>query len=155
MMTSYTVYKTYVIVGDYNFLTTEEGQTGYSADWKLVSRAEDPLEEEQIDYNDGNWHSWNGGECPVNSESEVQYTTKAGSTDGSGQLVRHLRWSKNVESSDIVAFRVSKVYIPEVITGSEEELWFVKDNKHQGYLKLTQTPCDNIWDEVIHVKVVV
>lgn len=23
------------------------------------------------DYNDGNWHEWNGGECPVHPESEI------------------------------------------------------------------------------------
>ena len=25
------------------------------------------------DYNDGNWHGWNGGECPVHQESIVEY----------------------------------------------------------------------------------
>lgn len=24
------------------------------------------------DYNDGNWHIWNGGECPVHPKSEVE-----------------------------------------------------------------------------------
>ena len=24
------------------------------------------------DYNDGNWHGWNGGECPVHPKSEVE-----------------------------------------------------------------------------------
>lgn len=24
-----------------------------------------------IDYNDGEWHGWNGGECPVHPESEI------------------------------------------------------------------------------------
>ena len=24
------------------------------------------------DYNDGKWHGWNGGECPVHPESEIE-----------------------------------------------------------------------------------
>lgn len=24
------------------------------------------------DYNDGNWHEWNGGECPVHPKSEIE-----------------------------------------------------------------------------------
>jgi hypothetical protein len=59
-----------------------------------------------IDYNDGKWHGWNGGECPVHPESIVDvlhavngilnYPLKAGST----------AWA----SSDLAAFRVIKPY---------------------------------------------
>ena len=24
------------------------------------------------DYNDGNWHAWNGGDCPVHPKSEIE-----------------------------------------------------------------------------------
>ena len=27
-----------------------------------------------INYNDGNWHGWNGGECPVHPKSMVEAT---------------------------------------------------------------------------------
>ena len=27
--------------------------------------------ERGVDYNDGNWHGWNGGECPVHPDSEI------------------------------------------------------------------------------------
>ena len=31
-------------------------------------------------YNDGNWHGWNGGECPVHPETEVTITYPSGLT---------------------------------------------------------------------------
>lgn len=30
------------------------------------------------DYNDGNWHGWNGGECPVHPESLIELRTTNG-----------------------------------------------------------------------------
>ena len=30
------------------------------------------------DYNDGNWHGWNGGECPVHPESLIELRTPYG-----------------------------------------------------------------------------
>lgn len=30
------------------------------------------------DYNDGNWHGWNGGECPVHPESLIELRTPSG-----------------------------------------------------------------------------
>jgi hypothetical protein len=32
------------------------------------------------DYNDGNWHGWNGGECPVHPQTEVSATHVCGTT---------------------------------------------------------------------------
>jgi hypothetical protein len=28
------------------------------------------------DYNDGKWHGWNGGECPVHPRSRIEWTRK-------------------------------------------------------------------------------
>jgi hypothetical protein len=30
------------------------------------------MEREMTDYNDGNWHGWQGGDCPVHPKSEVE-----------------------------------------------------------------------------------
>ena len=30
------------------------------------------------DYNDGKWHGWNGGECPVHPESELKVWFQSG-----------------------------------------------------------------------------
>lgn len=55
------------------------------------------------DYNDGKWHGWNGGECPVHPKSIVQ----AMEENGSG-------WKSEAENCDwrlmCGAFRVTKEY---------------------------------------------
>jgi hypothetical protein len=41
------------------------------------------------DYNDGKWHGWNGGECPVDPDSEIEayYFPDAASTGHPWQFV--------------------------------------------------------------------
>lgn len=34
-----------------------------------------------VDYNDGEWHGWNGGECPVHPESEIDAVWPSGIDD--------------------------------------------------------------------------
>lgn len=57
------------------------------------------------DYNDGKWHGWNGGECPVHSDSLVDVVTYIG---GSYCDARASTWEWNSDYSPIVAFRVVK-----------------------------------------------
>ena len=71
------------------------------------------------DYNDGNWHGWNGGECPVHSLSVVEYVWLDLSLEKAGLMrgneARHAAWSQ------VVRFRVVDPYVePEVRTG---ECW--------------------------------
>ena len=75
------------------------------------------------DYNDGNWHGWNGGECPVHPLSlvEVRFVdgdrTHFRQTDTAGEHV----WEWTDDYDDIVVFRVVKPYVePETRTG---ECW--------------------------------
>ena len=75
------------------------------------------------DYNDGNWHGWNGGECPVHPLSlvEVRFVdgdrTHFRQTDTAGEHV----WEWTDDYDDSVVFRVVKPYVePEVRTG---ECW--------------------------------
>ena len=108
-----------------------------------------------IDYNDGKWHEWTGGENPVHPLSEVHYTVGNGYTNGGQRLSGVLRWDI-MGSHGIVAFRVSKVYPPveikEPTLVETRELWFVKDFSKRAYLRLDYAPNRGYWDEVIHVK---
>ena len=62
-------------------------------------------------YNDGNWHGWNGGECPMHGRCDVQIvwqfkdgTIRDGQSTGPAY---DWNWEGN-EHGDIVAFRVIK-----------------------------------------------
>jgi|GEM_PF-3882926 len=73
-------------------------------------------------YNNGNWHGWNGGECPVHPESEVQWVHQShyGSTDMAGDLT----WK--LGRTGIVAFRVTKPYLEP----KKPREWFALVNKY-------------------------
>ena len=70
------------------------------------------------DYNDGKWHGWNGGECPVHGDSHVEYVTlnEPGISDAGS-----LDW--NTEILPIIAFRVTKQH------REPRELW-LRDTGH-------------------------
>jgi hypothetical protein len=61
------------------------------------------------DYNDGKWHGWNGGECPVHPESVVEVlTTYPGKNDG---FAGSFTWDDQDGFGHwIVAFRVITPY---------------------------------------------
>lgn len=62
------------------------------------------------DYNDGKWHGWNGGECPVHPKSELEAVCVSTMPGGYGRVTwRHagdMTWDS--ETSAIIAFRVVK-----------------------------------------------
>ena len=72
------------------------------------------------DYNDGKWHGWNGGECPVHGDSHVEYVTlnEPGISDAGS-----LDW--NTEILPIIAFRVVKQH-------PEPREWWVVPTAHRG-----------------------
>ena len=62
-------------------------------------------------YNDGKWHGWNGGECPVHPESEIEVIF----SNSFGDLMRDFRtasdhlWNpEGMRKADTFAFRVTK-----------------------------------------------
>ena len=62
------------------------------------------------DYNDGKWHGWNGGECPVHPESVVDVIHAE-----NGQLNCPRRACINSwDSPNLVAFRVITPYVEPV-----------------------------------------
>lgn len=66
---------------------------------------------DQVNYNDGKWHGWNGGECPVHPKSEVEVRFRGYAKeyylcdrrDAGGWAWRH-----DDSNYDIIAFRVIK-----------------------------------------------
>ena len=61
-------------------------------------------------YNDGNWHGWNGGECPVHPKSVVDVFFANGRKGSSKVEAKFLRWSRISSCGDVVKFRVVKEY---------------------------------------------
>lgn len=65
------------------------------------------------DYNDGKWHVWNGGECPVHSRSVVEVLhAEKGILDERAAGV--ILW----DHKDLIAFRVVKEH-------KEPREWFI------------------------------
>jgi len=60
------------------------------------------------DYNDGNWHDWNGGECPVHPMTLVDVCL-IDAPIATDTLAKHWFWGK--ESTRIRVFRVTKPHI--------------------------------------------
>lgn len=61
-------------------------------------------------YNDGNWHGWNGGECPVHPESIVETCWVSDESVGSiTSYAYDILWSKK-DGVSTIAFRVVKEY---------------------------------------------
>lgn len=58
------------------------------------------------DYNDGKWHGWNGGECPVHSKSIVEVVTHLHGKIGECAASTKGWWANH--SNPIIAFRVIK-----------------------------------------------
>lgn len=57
-------------------------------------------------YNDGKWHGWNGGECPVHPKTEVETVTK---NCGLQKQVEAGMFGWNVgHPNPILAFKVTK-----------------------------------------------
>ena len=63
------------------------------------------------DYNDGKWHGWNGGECPVHPKSQVDAVCTSIVPSGYGRATwktaGEINWAAGIPS-EVVAFRVVK-----------------------------------------------
>ena len=70
------------------------------------------------DYNDGQIHGWNGGECPVHPKTvvEVWFRCKDSDICQAGGL----GWEHTCEYDDIIAFKAVKPYVePKAIWVNE------------------------------------
>lgn len=61
-------------------------------------------------YNDGKWHGWNGGECPVHPGSEIEavYTRSECFKGIVSDVAKAFSWEDGEYSLGLVAFRVVK-----------------------------------------------
>jgi len=71
------------------------------------------------DYNDGEWHGWNGGDCPVHPDTVVVacFQTQTGST----RMASEFNWSSGL-LAPITSFRVTKPYVEPKVA---REFWLV------------------------------
>jgi len=60
------------------------------------------------DYNDGEWHGWNGGECPVHPKSVVDVKFNDGEECEEEEAEV---WDWETHFVKIIAFRVTKPYV--------------------------------------------
>jgi hypothetical protein len=63
------------------------------------------------DYNDGNWHYWHGGKCPVHPDSVVEVRFANGPKCNAPDLAGKWYWLHDGDSSDIHQFRVVTPYV--------------------------------------------
>lgn len=71
------------------------------------------------DYNDGLWHGWNGGECPVHPKSSVEAVFRSQVTPPFSCSIRPAAsWDWSAPASFVVAFRVIKPY-------REPRVWWI------------------------------
>ncbi len=61
----------------------------------------------ETDYNDGKWHGWNGGECPVHPKTVVD-AMRADGEMLSSTIAEYISWCHYLGDRNIVAFRVIK-----------------------------------------------
>ena len=64
------------------------------------------------DYNDGRWHGWNGGECPVHPQTVVEVVKCQGRdavADNAATADGYI-WAEGHTIYPIIAFRVVKEY---------------------------------------------
>ena len=64
-------------------------------------------------YNDGNWHIWNGGECPVHPKTEVEavwHDPRMGNAGMSGPRPAKVENEPTLAWVHVVKFRVVKEY---------------------------------------------
>lgn len=105
-----------------------------------------------VNYNDGKWHGWNGGECPVHPESVVECVVLCsdGPSEGLGATkAKGYTW-KNNHDSPIIAFRVIKEQ------KEPREFWVVEGGymSYAGFaLESAANHCASVHGgKVIHVR---
>ena len=92
-------------------------------------------------YNDGKWHGWNGGECPVHPKTVVEVLFGDGSGAGEKENASSFGWMVHPIP---VAFRVVKEH------KEPREFWFYK-LASGDWGKSDKKPSE-FWTEVIHVR---
>ena len=98
------------------------------------------------DYNDGKWHGWNGGECPVHHDTlvEVVYVYDSAAMDKGS--AGYYCWETG-RGLPIVAFRVVKEH------KEPREFWLEVDQwKNIMYLHEKKPHEVSSWHSLVHVR---
>ena len=99
------------------------------------------------DYNDGKWHGWNGGECPVHPKSVVDarfLDPRQHFTPPEPRKAEELIWVHDGYPWDIIAFRVVKPYTEP---RKSRERWM---DPESGYTAENK----NVWSSDMHHKLI-
>jgi hypothetical protein len=67
--------------------------------------------EPPVDYNDGKWHRWAGGECPVHLDSVVEVMFIDGQEDILMEEAPANMWTWDSNNEPITTFRVTEEYV--------------------------------------------
>lgn len=104
-----------------------------------------------VNYNDGKWHGWNGGECPVHMRSEVRVLWCSDDREEVRcGMAGNIAWLGN-EYGNVVAFRVIKEH------KEPREFWLCVWNictKKEAAEKIRNEKHDGIM-EIIHIREVI
>jgi hypothetical protein len=106
-----------------------------------------------VDYNDGKWHRWAGGECPVHNDTLVDatYLSDCEGVVTCSRSAYNFVWDSG--DGPIVAFRVTKKYVEP--PKEPREFWLLSPNKH-GYNRILETiPLGSDKNEYIHVREII
>lgn len=99
-------------------------------------------------YNDGKWHGWNGGECPVHPETVVEVSV----ADTKPYIAKSpaKEWSWSDADAPIIDFRVVKEY-------KEPREWWVaiRDGEAIDIASKKSTLQGYSYGAVIHVREVI
>ena len=72
-----------------------------------------------VNFNDGRWHGWNGGECPVHPLSIIEIVTTDEGSEGDDWQAGDCHWHNGTR---IAAFRVIKEH------REPREFWIVMND---------------------------
>ncbi len=107
---------------------------------------------EPVDYNDGKWHRWSGGDIPVHPKSVVAVTflSHKGTPRTECRAAKMFDWELTCVSP-VVAFCVTKEYIEPVAPVPLREFWLYKETMKAHYYNTKPTDVTN-YIHVIEVK---
>jgi hypothetical protein len=127
------------LMPDYHFMSNEYNSYCRGGNYWLDKAASDqdivgpwvetPVEP-LVDYNDGKWHRWSGGECPVHLDSVVEVMFIGLSSVNDFELnARSFTWDS--VHAPIVAFRVTKEHVEP--PKAPREFWLLSGKIYSYY----------------------
>ena len=138
-------------IGDGCSTYTSSGSSAYNGkpvSYDIIGPWEEPAP--TPDYNDGLWHGWNGGECPVHGETVVEcFWTDHRIDHKTKGPARDFVWS--ISDYMTIAFRVTKPYVEPV---KPREFWvcYYGDRKNDVLSAPPAGGEGGFYRKVIHVR---